>query len=92
MPRKRSNVSLMDLINAELIRPGQLLQFHQRHDIQAHVTPRGTVMFQGLEYKTLSEAARVTTGHEINGWDRWYLKSDDGRLTKIAEIRRELKK
>jgi hypothetical protein len=92
MPRKRSKVSLMDLINAQLIRPGQLLQFHQRRDIQAQVTPRGTVLFQGLEYKTLSEAGRVATGHETNGWDRWYLKSDGDSLTKIAEIRRELEK
>jgi len=55
-----SKVLLMDRNRSGLIQPGQILQFNGR-DAQALVTRRGTVLFQGVECNTLSEAARTVT-------------------------------
>ena len=90
MARRRSKISLMDLINARFIEPGQILLFTPRYDAKASVTPNGTLIFQGAEYNTLSEAARAITGHEVNGWNRWCVRSLDGRLTRMAYIRKYL--
>ena len=90
MSRKRSRVSLRDLIEAELITPGQVLLFKESRDTQARITMYGTVVFRGTEYNTLSEAARAVTGNQVNGWRWWSVKSPDGTLTRLGDLRKGL--
>jgi Restriction Enzyme Adenine Methylase Associated len=87
MQRGRSKVSLMDLIYAGLIKPGQTLRFANRKDTQAEVTPRGTVLFRGVEYSSLSAAATAVTNTAMNGWDAWRVRSRSADWTKVSELR-----
>ena len=87
MRRGRSEVSLMDLIQAGLIQPGQVLQFYHRENTLAHVTPRGTVLFQGVEYNSLSRAGKAVTNAAMNGWTTWHVKVGNGDWVRISELR-----
>jgi hypothetical protein len=87
MQRGRSSVSLMDLIDAGLIQPGQTLQFTHREDTQAQVTPHGTVLFRGVEYNSLSAAGKAVTNTAVNGWEAWRIKSGGQDGVKVSELR-----
>lgn len=89
--RGRSEVSLMDLIKAELIQPGQVLQFGRRGSTQAHVTHRGTVLLQGVEYTSLSSAGTAITNGNVNGWMVWYVKIGKSNWIKISDLRDNIK-
>lgn len=83
----QSKVSLMDLIHAGLIQPGQVLQLSDHENIQARVTPRGTVLFQGVEYNSLSQAAKAVTEWPVNGWLMWRIKTENNDLIKLSDLR-----
>ncbi len=87
MQRGRSKVSLMDLIHAGLIQPGQTLRFSNRNDTRAEVTHRGTVLFQGVEYSSLSTAGKAVTNTAVNGWDAWRIKLRGTDWVKVSELR-----
>jgi hypothetical protein len=80
----------MDLIRAGVIQPGQVLQFGGRANTQAHVTPSGTVMFQGVEYNSPSTAAMAVTKNSVNGWKTWRVKVDDNGWVKISDLRNRI--
>ena len=82
----QSKVSLMDLIDAGLIKPGQVLRYANREEARAHVTPNGTVQFNGVEYKSLSSAAAAISNSSINGWIAWRFKSGNNWI-RISELR-----
>lgn len=48
----------MELLNAGVIKPGETLRFYNREDTLAEVTPRGTVLFRGVEYSSLGRRQR----------------------------------
>ena len=87
MVRRQSPVSLIDLIRARVIRPGQVLQYGSHEDIQAQVTPRGTVLYKGREYETPSGAARAVVDWPVNGWVMWRVKTRDDGFIKLGELR-----
>ena len=87
MQRGRSEVSLMDLIDARLIRPGQTLRFNSREDTLAEVTSQGTVLYQGVEYSSLSAAGSAVTNKAVNGWLAWQIKFGDTDWIRISELR-----
>jgi hypothetical protein len=90
MNRRWWGVSLMDLIQAGLIQPGQALQFNRRESTRAHVTPHGTVLFQGVEYSSLSAAGRAVTNKAVNGWAAWRVKVGNSDWIKISDLRGEI--
>jgi hypothetical protein len=81
----------MDLIKAGLIQPGEVLQFGRRESTQASVTPRGTVLFRGVEYNSLSSAGTAVTDNAINGWVVWRVKVGDKNWVKISDLRDKVK-
>jgi Restriction Enzyme Adenine Methylase Associated len=86
----QSKVTLMDLIRAGLVQPGQVLQFGRRANTQASVTSRGTVLFKGVEYITPSGAARAVIGSNENGWRKWRIKTENNRLMPLSELRNKV--
>lgn len=88
--RGRSQVSLLDLINAGLIQPGQVLRFNGRQGVQARVTSNGKILYQGIEYNSLSAAAAPLSRSAVNGWVTWRVKSRDGRWVTISKLRQAL--
>ena len=88
MQRGRSQVSLMDLINSGLIQPGQPLLFvRRREDVQAEITPRGTVLLNGMTYKSLSAAGQAITNNAVNGWDAWRIEFETLGWVKMSYLR-----
>ncbi len=86
----RSPVSLADLIQRQLLQPGQELSFRRSTETKAHVTAQGTVTFDGKEYGSLSTAARAAAGGtSTNGWTAWQAKVGD-RWLPLAELRKQL--
>jgi hypothetical protein len=82
-------VSLQDLIDEGLVEPGQHLRFARR-DIHAEVTSKGTVLFNGKEYTSLSTAAKIASGASTNGWLAWRVQTSEGSWVSLAELRKNL--
>jgi hypothetical protein len=85
--RGRSQVSLLDLLNAGVIQPGERLRFYNREETQAEVTARGTVLFRGVEYSSLSAAGSAVTNNSVNGWEAWHVRLLGPDWIKISELR-----
>ena len=84
--RGRSAVSVLDLIRQGLLRPGQELTFRQT-DTKAVVTHSGSLVVEGIEFKSPSSAAKaVTEGASTNGWTAWFVSSESG-LKSLAVLR-----
>ena len=88
-PRRRWTISLQDLVDNGLLQPGQEIRFEWR-DIRAQVTSKGTVMFNGTEYPTLSAAAKSVRGTSLNGWLNWGVQTNGGRWMPLADLREKL--
>lgn len=82
------DVSLLDLMKADLIRPGDRLQHHQLRLGRTHrgqLTTRGTITAGGEEYTSPSAALTTLTGQPRNGWKDWHLERTDQSLAMIRE-------
>ncbi|WPO76192.1 DUF4357 domain-containing protein [Streptomyces sp. KN37] len=83
---------LAALMQAELLKPGTVLTFHQRRanrSGRAVVTAEGQLIVDGhsTPFPSPSKAAEAVTGNIINGWTLWHIEGD-GRT--LDELRREL--
>ncbi|MER6279677.1 DUF4357 domain-containing protein [Streptomyces sp900105245] len=82
---------LADLMQADLLHPGNELTFYQRRANRrgrAVVTAEGQLIVDGhaSPFPSPSKAAEAVTGNVINGWTLWHLP--DGRT--LADLRRTL--
>jgi hypothetical protein len=83
-------LSLVDLINAEVIEPGQELAFRRNPRLTAVVTANGGLAIDGVEYWTPSSAAKVASGGvSKNGWKEWYAR-DRAHWVSLARLRGEV--
>jgi len=86
----RSSVSLADLVQAQLLQPGQELIYRRNPDSRARLTAEGTITFDGRDYPSPSAAARAAAnGVSTNGWKAWCVDVD-GRNVDLAAIRSQL--
>jgi hypothetical protein len=90
--RWHSRVTLKDLIDAGLLRPGQELQFGRRVDVRAQVTPQGTVLFKGVYYASPSSAGASVNGTSVNGWVAWRLQEKNANWITLADLRSRLQR
>jgi len=89
MQRGGSPVTIRDLLDAGLLKPGQELRFSGHEDIRANVTSSGTVRFRGVEYRSPSMAAKAVRGTSLNGWFVWRAKSA-GQWIRLRDLRKQL--
>lgn len=84
------SVSLGDLINAGLVRPGdRLVSVSSTWPATAVVNAGGTIVFNGQSYPSMSAAAQAARdGGVANGWDFWALQASDG-TTRLSTIRKQ---
>ena len=78
--------TLSDLIGAGLLKPGQELKCKPHKDgesYRGHLTERGTINFEGEDFKTPSAWAKRLAGSERDGW--YYVHA---RGTKLDVFRR----
>jgi hypothetical protein len=92
-PKMKFTGPLARLMEAELLKPGDKLAFHQR---RAQRTGRATVLSDGRlavnghseAFWSPSKAAEAVTLNVINGWTLWRTK--DGQGETLAELRNRL--
>jgi len=92
-------VSLLDLIEAGLLKPPLKLTKHYKgKDLEAKLLPDGAVRFQGKKYETCSKAATFARGTiagrrmNTNGWTFWRYLNQDGKLVPLNNARQALLK
>lgn len=74
--------SLLDLINANRLHPGDLIApADPDSDVLAEVTEDGEIQLNDKTYATPSRAARAAGDDNLDGWDYWAIPTDDGYLT-----------
>jgi Restriction Enzyme Adenine Methylase Associated len=80
--RGRSDISLLDLLDLGLLRPGQKLQLVRQAGpaVNATVTDRGTIVCQGTEFRSLTMAAKAVKGFSVNGWEAWRIPQGNGTV------------
>jgi hypothetical protein len=96
------NVTLKDLIDAGLIRPGaRLRKRYLGQELSATVEPDGRVRFERDVYNSLSiaaGAARVAVKgppedgrryYQTNGWTFWELEGENGQLQPMEALRKQ---
>lgn len=101
-PVRRVNVSLSDLIDADLLQaPLHLEHDYKGHHLTARVMTSGVVEYDGQTYSSLSTSAGMARKSIIgsppgrpypqtNGWSFWYCRiPDTGELVPIDSIRRQ---
>lgn len=83
-------VTVTDLIEAELLSPGETLTFHRPRVGRTHtatVEPRGSLLVEGRSYATPSAAACTAAGvTQMDGWNAW--ETAQGRS--LHDLRSEL--
>ena len=79
--------TLLDLINAGLLRPGDLLTSTDvALEALAEVTDDGEILLDDKTYDTPDRAARAVGRETIDGWEFWGLVEDTGTKT-LASLR-----
>ncbi|MFY1669013.1 CBS domain-containing protein [Plantactinospora sp. WMMB334] len=97
-PRRRHplingrRVRISDLLDAEMVKPDQVLSYRLPHSDQVHkaaITARGRIrLSDGREFSTPSGAATaVNSGRAVHGWYAWRLDTTGPFL---HELRRQL--
>lgn len=84
----QAQVSVSQLVEAGLLRPGQVLRFQGRSSVEAKLDSRGCVKFRSVSYGSPSAAAAAAArGVSTNGWIAWRVKYE-GRWVALADLRR----
>jgi hypothetical protein len=99
-----AEVSVFDLIQADLIRPPlELKKTYKRRELVARIESEGQITCLGETYDSLSMAAGVARASVIgvrpgrkfpptNGWTFWKFQNADGELKEIDYLRQEYRK
>lgn len=89
--RGRSDITVRDLVDSGLLRPGQELVLGVRGRATATVTKQGTILYQGVEYQSPTMAANAASGTNLNGWKAWRLQLGDG-VVELNNLREEARR
>jgi site-specific DNA-methyltransferase (adenine-specific) len=95
--RLAPRVPFSHLLEAGLLRPGQLLYFRQDKGRVAQIKPNGKLRYTDPMAETPFEGSIHQTGKHImggspcNGWDHWYYQDGEGRLWPIDRLREKLR-
>ena len=82
--------TLLDLINARLLSPGDLLtSTDDALEALAEVTDDGEILLDDKTYDTPDRAARAVGDETIDGWEFWGVVEDTGTKT-LASLRAQL--
>ncbi len=84
----RSPVSLADLINAGLLKPGEHLHLRRQDDLKARVLPDGRLETKDGIFSSPTTAANKMLGGSSNGWIVWRAKRD-GDWVLLSTLRDE---
>ena len=89
--RLAPRVAFAQLLEADLLRPGQKLYFQRDAAITALVKPDGKLHYNGTEGSIHQVARQLVGGSPCNGWDLWQYRDADGMLYPIDKLRETLR-
>jgi len=92
--RVGQRIKLRDLVDADLIPVGTVLFVDYKSvRYEASVEADGSILFEGLTYKTPSAAGGAVTGkygvYAPNGWTFWKFRDKDGTIKPLEAARQE---
>lgn len=87
-----SSVTLAMMLEKGLIEPNTRLYPLKNKDVQAIVKPNGkieiTIDSKVQQTNSLSGAAKIVTGLQLNGWKYWHVDIN-GELIEISNLRKK---
>ncbi len=90
-PRQQPRVPFGALLEAGLIRPGQVLFFGVSDSIRATVLANGTLL-SGEITGSIHQVAHQLTSAPCNGWEHWFYEDErTGQRLPIDQLRQELR-
>jgi hypothetical protein len=85
-PPGMGDISVMDLIDAGLIQPGEILVWDRKianQHYEVTTTDSGSLMADDTTYASPSTAADSLAGGSHNGWTAWQVKGSGDKLAKL---------
>ncbi len=88
--RSAGRVPFGQLLEAGLLRPGQVLYFERDHNRMVKVSADGRVISDEVAGSIHQVGRHMLGGAPCNGWDAWYFEDADGSLQPIDRLRQLL--
>lgn len=89
--RSARRVPFGNLLEAGLVQPGQQLYFRGDRSVIARVRADGKLILDGFIGSIHQAARHLLDGSPCNGWETWYYETEDGGLTAIDELRKQVR-
>jgi DNA modification methylase len=91
--RRRSapRVSVGSLLEAGLLRVGQVLWFRGDRKQSARLRADGHLVMDGFEGSVHQAGRRLMGGSPCNGWEHWYFEDEAGELRPLDVLRERLR-
>jgi modification methylase len=90
--RKLPRVPFAQLLELNLVRPGQRLFFQADRSRDATVKPDGQLRVDGFEGSIHQVGRHLRDGSPCNGWEHWYFETTDADLKPIDALRQEARR
>ncbi len=91
--RRRSapRVSVGSLLEAGLLRVGQVLFFRGDRGQAARLRADGHLLLDGFEGSIHQAGRHLMAGSPCNGWEHWYFEDEAGGLRPLDDLRDKLR-
>ncbi len=89
--RTEPRIPFGHLLEAGLLRPGDVLCFRGQRAVSATIRADGRLIV-GDFIGSIHQAGRHLTGAPCNGWDHWYYEAEDGALRPVDALRERLRR
>lgn len=87
VPERPPRVPFGKLLEAGLLRPGEVLYFRGDPSVSAKVKPDGRLRIHGFEGSIHQAGSYLSDGSPCNGWEHWYYRDSEGELRAINALR-----
>ena len=87
VPERPPRVPFGKLLEAGLLRAGEVLYFRGDPSVSAKVKPDGRLRINGFEGSIHQAGSYLSDGSPCNGWEHWYYRDGEGELRAIDALR-----
>ncbi len=90
--RLAPRVSVAQLLEHGLLRPGQVIYFRKDRGVSARIKPDGKILIDGIEGSIHQVGRQAAGGSPCNGWTQWHFETAEGELRPIDDLRAEYRR